>query len=146
MPIDAIGFDFEGLNPQACAAAAVRAPSAGCYIEGLFLDGARWDDDAEPADGKTSKTSGALDEARPRELFTSLPAVWLKPVELAQLEGDERHRYECPVYKTALRAGTLSTTGQSTNFVLDMMLPMQAHHSEKHWIKRGVAAVCALPS
>lgn len=103
-------------------------PDDGCCIWGLFLEGARWNSD-----------SMLLDESHPKELYTEMPVVWLLPEENhVKPEG----RYECPVYKTLTRAGVLSTTGHSTNYVLAIELPSEK--SEAHWIKRGVALICAL--
>jgi dynein heavy chain len=44
-------------------------PPDGCYVAGMFLEGARW-----------CGESHALAEARPKELASEMPTVWLKPV------------------------------------------------------------------
>nr|XP_046240546.1 dynein axonemal heavy chain 1 [Scatophagus argus] len=125
--IDTIGLDFEVIVKS--VSEITEKPNAGCYIHGLFLEGARWDTEA-----------GQLTESRPKELYTEMAVIWLipKPNRKPPTSGV----YVCPIYKTLTRAGTLSTTGHSTNYVIAVELPTD--HSQRHWIKRGVALICAL--
>ena len=51
----------------------------------------------------------------------SVPIILFKPTKADEIK--ETSDYNCPVYKTSERKGTLSTTGHSTNFVLFLKLP-----------------------
>ena len=67
-------------------------PEHGCYIRGLFVEGARWDYEAFE-----------LSESRPKELFTDMPVMWLIPT--SNRKQPDSGIYICPVYKTLTRAG-----------------------------------------
>lgn len=69
-----------------------RHPDKGCYIHGLFLEGARWD----PA-------AFQLAESRPKELYTEMAVLWLLPVP--NRKPPATGTYLCPIYKTLARAG-----------------------------------------
>jgi len=118
------GYEWQKVDHTQIAA----KPKVGAYIYGLNMEGARFD-----------KEKGKLCESRPKELFTDLPPLYLIPVEDRVAPTNV---YVCPVYKTLTRAGTLSTTGHSTNFVLQVEIPTA--ESPAHWIKRGVAIVTSL--
>lgn len=47
-----------------------------------------------------------------------------------------------PLYKTKKRAGTLSTTGHSTNYIIS--IACKTDNQDNFWIKRGAAFFCAL--
>lgn len=127
--IDRCIWNFEVLK---MAFAADSHPEKGAYINGLFMDGARWDDD-----------NGYIEDSFPKVLWSEIPPMWLKPVEIDQDEHDFSKLYNCPVYKTSDRKGVLSTSGHSSNFIMFMAMPHSCtgFHSEYFWTKRGVAAI-----
>jgi len=105
-------------------------------MHGLFLQGAGWD-----------VPNCAMQESNQGQLFTEVPIIWLKPLNVedyaAAVKALPMPDYDCPLYKTSERKGTLSTTGHSTNFV--MYLQIKYHEEEPaHWTRRGVALLCML--
>ncbi len=105
-------------------------PDTGVYIYGMFMDGARWD-----------RTLGCIEESRPGELYTTMPVIWLEPETMDK--PVPANLYTCPGYKTSTRAGVLSTTGLSTNFISNFEIP-SGDRNPDHWTQRGVAMLSML--
>ena len=76
-----------------------------------------------------------------------MPIILLDPITVtAGKKINEYHSppgyYRCPMYKTSTRAGTLSTTGHSTNYVVALNLP--SREAADKWIMCGVAMLTML--
>jgi dynein heavy chain len=145
-PIDTVSFSFvmrdevmEEINQK---------PEDGCFIYGLFLEGARWD-----------RRLKSLIDPKPKELFSPMPVIHMLPQK--DRATPTSGIYRCPVYKILTRTGTLSTTGHSTNFVTWIEIPSNKPTifrsslvsetnaqirfcDQDYWIKAGVACFCAL--
>ena len=128
IPIDTLRFRTEPMCNKDVKAI-TKAPAKGAYCYGLYLQGAGWD-----------TKNARLRESDRNVLFDPMPPIWLDPV--IQKEWTQADAYECPTYKTSRRAGTLTTTGHSSNFVLFMYL--DTAKDPGHWIRRGVAMLCML--
>ena len=146
LPIDTVAFDFAILRPDEERKATAEKIPDGSVCHGLFFEGARWDVEKH-----------VIAESRPRELYTTCPMFHMQPKVKGDIEevigrpelytGAIRgtaHKYQVPVYRESARAGVLSTTGHSTNFVMFIRVPMAKEHTQQHWIKRGVAMLCNL--
>eukprot|EP00744_Colponema_vietnamica_P002525 GILI01003940.1.p1 GENE.GILI01003940.1~~GILI01003940.1.p1 ORF type:complete len:487 (+),score=108.06 GILI01003940.1:1-1461(+) len=125
--IDTISTGFEWINKR--GEDVTEAPADGCYIYGMYIEGAR-------IDPNTLKIA----ESQAKVLYETTPLLLLIPV--VNRPKNIPNVYSCPLYKTLRRAGTLSTTGHSTNYVTTVEIPTDEDPS--HWVKRGVAMVCTL--
>ncbi|CAE7219408.1 DNAH6 [Symbiodinium sp. KB8] len=117
-------LDFETRVSSLDAADISEPAGAGVYIHGLFLEGATWD-----------RSNGRIADMAPGQLYCSMPAIALVPSMAADVKAVLKRGglYHCPVYKTSRRAGTLSTTGHSTNFVVTLHLA--SDQPQDFWIR-----------
>ncbi|KAG8584500.1 hypothetical protein GDO81_008853 [Engystomops pustulosus] len=115
-------------------------PPEGVLVFGLYLDSAQWNPDTQ-----------ALEECEEQDRFYPLPHIQFIPHKVENRSVNTTaggadngiYTYECPLYKTPQRAGTLSSTGHSTNFITAVTLPSPVRPN--HWIRRGVALLCQIP-
>jgi len=129
VPIDLLTMEYEVMKQDAFT----EGPENGVYIRGMFLEGARWD-----------REEHMLGESLLKQLTELVPVIHVKPISPNDKKGNAESlaMYDSPVYKTQMRRGTLSTTGHSTNYVMNIEL--LSNKPAKHWINRGVAIVLSL--
>ncbi|CEL99773.1 unnamed protein product [Vitrella brassicaformis CCMP3155] len=127
VPIDILSFEFIAQQFQD-AQEIEEPPEEGCYIYGMFFDGARWDFDKM-----------VIEDQLPGVMYEPAPIVHFQPCEHYKPNPSD---YTCPLYKTSVRAGTLSTTGHSTNFVIAIEIPTEK--PPDYWVLKGAAFLCML--
>lgn len=128
IPIDTLVFETV-VQKYYAEDIAGKYQNVGVNVHGLFMQGSRWDNQ-----------EFSIVESHKKQLFTPMPVIWLRPVELKDYKPVEI--YNAPLYKTSLRAGELNTTGESTNFVL--FVDLKTNVDPNHWVRRGVALLCQL--
>uniref|UniRef100_A0A673W197 Dynein axonemal heavy chain 6 n=1 Tax=Salmo trutta TaxID=8032 RepID=A0A673W197_SALTR len=146
LPIDELNFRFNVLPvylDQGAVSEALKTLPAGgeldmdselptindgVLVHGMFMDASRWDD-----------VNMVIEDALPRVMNAMLPVVHFEP---QQNYDPDPSLYQAPLYKTSARAGTLSTTGHSTNFVVTVMLPSSL--PSDYWITKASALLCQL--
>ncbi|KAM3960300.1 LOW QUALITY PROTEIN: dynein heavy chain at 89D [Aphomia sociella] len=96
-------------------------PGTGCYVRGLYLEGARWD-----------LEDGCLRRSHPKVLVTELPIMYIIPIEFHKLKLQNTLR--TPVYTTSQRRNAM---GVGLVFESDLWT---AEHCS-HWILQGVCLI-----
>ncbi|XP_011694340.1 PREDICTED: dynein heavy chain 10, axonemal [Wasmannia auropunctata] len=96
-------------------------PDQGCYVHGLYLEGARWDIEEH-----------CLKRSHPKVLIEELPILTIAPTEVHRLKL--QNTFKTPVYVTSNRRSTL---GVGLVFEADLATP--EHIS--HWVLQGVCLV-----
>jgi len=96
------------------------APREGAMINGLILEGARWD-----------LTAGCIVESIPKDLFPIMPVIHIKAI--IKDKQDLRNIYDCPVYKIKLRGPTYVWT-----------FNLKTRQKPSKWILAGVAILLSV--
>ncbi|KAG3118423.1 Dynein heavy chain 6, axonemal [Phytophthora idaei] len=127
--IDSLAFTFTVMDVEN-AQQLTQSPTDGIYVDGLWLQGAKW-----------SPSRRLLEDAKPGEMFSAMSIVHFLPATSAVASNPTLSpgimMYPCPVYKTSVRQGTLSTTGISTNYVIAVQLP--SDKLPNYWVMMGAA-------
>nr|XP_015221526.1 PREDICTED: dynein heavy chain 10, axonemal [Lepisosteus oculatus] len=93
-------------------------PGQGCFVSGLYLEGADWDIE-----------QGCLVRSKPKALVVQLPVLKVIPIESHRLKLQNTLR--TPVYTTSMRRNAM---GVGLVFESDLFTTMHA----SHWVLQGV--------
>ena len=94
-------------------------PELGCYVSGLFLEGASWD-----------KQRQCLVRQPPKVLVQELPILRVVPVESTKIKLTNTFR--TPVYVTQARRNAMGVG-------LVMEADLASYEHDSHWVLQGVA-------
>ncbi|VVC32081.1 Dynein heavy chain, domain-2,Dynein heavy chain domain,Dynein heavy chain, domain-1,Dynein heavy chain, P- [Cinara cedri] len=113
---------YTSVTRWTCESEVQREPDAGCYITGLYLEGAHWDMDKQ-----------CLTECISHSMLEKLPILAIIPVETRLLKLP-KSTITIPVYVTSKRGNSMDE-----NCVFEANLNVSTHNS--FWILRGVCVV-----
>lgn len=127
IPVDVLSYEFvvqDFDDPNEVQ----ERPEEGCLIYGIFMDGCRWD-----------YQEMVIADQEVGVMYEQAPVIHFVPCQNYKPDPEQ---FTAPLYKTSVRAGTLSTTGHSTNFVL----PIEVDTAEKpsYWVLKGAAFLTML--
>jgi len=125
--IDTLSFSFV-IRTEESGEELTEGPTDGVYIDGFFLDGARYDREKQ-----------LMADSHHKAMYDTMPVIHFVPTENYTRNNAD---YEAPLYKTSVRAGVLSTTGASSNFIVPVDIPTDKNPD--YWVRMGVALLCAL--
>jgi len=129
--IDTLNFSFSVMDPdgpEGLIGDGSDVPKDGVLVYGCFFDGARWDRERK-----------CVTDSRPSEINSPMPIMHFMPFKDYKPNPKE---YSTPMYKTSKRAGVLSTTGMSTNYVISVEL--ETEKPPETWTQAGAALLCML--
>eukprot|EP00062_Callorhinchus_milii_P021625 gi/632978548/ref/XP_007905975.1/ PREDICTED: dynein heavy chain 10, axonemal [Callorhinchus milii] len=96
----------------------LERPGQGCFVCGLYLEGANWDIE-----------EGCLVRSKPKELVVELPVLKVIPIEAHRLKL--QNTFRTPVYTTSMRRNAMGV-----GLVFEADLFTTRHNS--HWVLQGV--------
>ena len=103
-PIDKVSFQYKVLKYEDAEDAGAEAPESGCYITGLFLEGAAWNDAAS-----------VLRDSDPKVLHIRMPIIHFIPNYIPDLSDLNRPRSQLTSGANSASAATPATSSPDTS-------------------------------